>query len=165
MAKPIYHSAIPWFGPVRAWWMFPFERFMRQVIKTCNKNQICWCLAILFDFSHSFWLHPTTQDNWRRPSLPPFCVLPTSKLCWNQKNYPPPFPCWFLKFWGMSKHHRPPNQIAFYIDPPSPLRSCNSWWIRLIWSVHQNTSHRTITFNYNKLNVFFSILFWVSYGL
>ncbi|OAV94177.1 hypothetical protein PTTG_27047 [Puccinia triticina 1-1 BBBD Race 1] len=28
------------FGPVRAWWSFPFERFMGQVVKTCHNNRI-----------------------------------------------------------------------------------------------------------------------------
>ncbi|KAI7935194.1 hypothetical protein MJO28_016832 [Puccinia striiformis f. sp. tritici] len=28
------------FGPVRAWWSFPFERFMGQVVKSCHNNRI-----------------------------------------------------------------------------------------------------------------------------
>ncbi|KAA1098509.1 hypothetical protein PGT21_050191 [Puccinia graminis f. sp. tritici] len=27
-------------GPVRAWWSFPFERFMGQVVKSCHNNRI-----------------------------------------------------------------------------------------------------------------------------
>ncbi|POW11058.1 hypothetical protein PSTT_05571 [Puccinia striiformis] len=28
------------FGPVRAWWSFPFKRFMGQVVKSCHNNRI-----------------------------------------------------------------------------------------------------------------------------
>ncbi|KNZ54537.1 uncharacterized protein VP01_2920g2 [Puccinia sorghi] len=38
------------FGPVQAWWTFPFEQLMLQVIKTYSNNQIGWSLLVLVCF-------------------------------------------------------------------------------------------------------------------
>ncbi|OAV91085.1 hypothetical protein PTTG_05486 [Puccinia triticina 1-1 BBBD Race 1] len=64
------------FGPVRAWWTFPFERLMGQVIKTCHNNRIglssslmCHCIVINSDCIQP---HRPAGDNFSH-HLPAFC--------------------------------------------------------------------------------------------
>ncbi|KAG0142752.1 hypothetical protein CROQUDRAFT_219116 [Cronartium quercuum f. sp. fusiforme G11] len=61
------------FGPVRAWWSFPFERLIGKILKACQNNHIGELEITFFkSFSHGGNLRSLLRSNNFPQELDPF---------------------------------------------------------------------------------------------